>query len=257
MIAVVFSKDRALQLDAFLRSWEACVHPAPEVSVLYRATSMRHSYAYDEVFAQHACVFPHRQTTFKGDLLAMTPSAGRVVFFVDDQIFIRSWAVEELTGLSLRLAPHLSWCYPMNQAQPTPQFAPFSDDKLSWRWRDGKGDWGYPLTLDGNVFDATEIRDALVSFDFHSPNVLESALQSRVEMFKDRYGLCYQESRVVNVPWNIVQADQTANRSAGAANADDMLKFWEDGFRVNLQPLHGVMNDSAHQEFPLQLEARP
>lgn len=254
MTILVFSKDRALQLDAFLRSYEQFVWPVCPVEVLYRTTSERHAAAYLDVFARHRCAVPRPQTTFKDDVLALLPETGHVVCFVDDQVFTRRWAVDAIAGLSLRLAPHLTACYPMRTDQPLPPFIPFSASMLSWRWAEGQGDWGYPLSLDGHVFDAAEFKPLVASLTFDSPNSLEEALYQARAPFLARQGFCYQEAKVVNVPWTRVQTD-CENRFAGVT-PDELLTYYELQWQIDLAPFVDVRNVSCHQEFPLALELR-
>jgi hypothetical protein len=137
VISVVFSKDRAFQLDAFLRSYRDHVLPLNLVYVLYLATDDRHRAAYHQVFASHPHAIPLTQTSFKTDLLAMLPATGHVVFFVDDQIFTRAWDVEAIPGLSLRLGLNLAHCYPLNVAQQVPPVE-LEQGFVTWRWIDGE-----------------------------------------------------------------------------------------------------------------------
>ena len=255
MTAIVFSKDRALQLDAFLRSFETYVWPVLNIEVLYLATSERHHAAYQEVFGRHRCAYPRAQGDFRADVLSLVPDSGAVVLFVDDQMFVRPWRVTPMAGLSLRLAPHLTHCYTNQTEQAQPSWIPFTPELLSWRWSEQAGDWSYPISLDGHVFEAHELRLMLAQIRFHSPNSLEEALQRFAPEFAARQGYCYHESKVVNVPWNKVQTD-CDNRHEGLASADDLLAQWEAGQQVDLAPFDGLINASVHQAMPLRLEAR-
>lgn len=254
MTTIVFSKDRAMQLHAFLRSYRDHVTPVTSIDVLYQATSTRHEQAYAAVFKEMPFAWPVPQSSFRYDVLDLLPPSGNVVFFVDDQIFVRPWSVQERHGLSLRLAPHLSRCYPLNIEQAVPSFE-HEDDLLLWRWSDGQHDWGYPLSLDGHVFDLAEVRPWIASLHFDSPNMLEAALQQFTSKFATRRGACYSKSTVVNTPWNRVQTDYE-NRNAASVTVEEMLAFWEDGKKIDTHALYGVLNESAHQEFPLVLEDR-
>lgn len=256
MTLICFSKDRALQLDAFLRSYAEFVTPRVPVDVIWLPTSMRHARAYLDVFARHPWVRQHRQGLFKQDVLEVLPATGTVTFFVDDLVFVRPWEISETPGLSLRLGLHLTRCYTAHRAQSVPRLsieAGFS----AWRWADGDGDWGYPLSLDGHVFDGAELRSMIEAVPFTSPNSLESALQRFVSTFATRTGKCYRQSRIVNVPWNRVQQEYD-NRFARDPYAipDRMLSFWEQGQQIDLRPLAGLVNESCHQECPLTLEPR-
>lgn len=254
MTHLVFSRDRALQLYAFLHSYKRFVSPLNLMRVLYRATTLEHQTAYEEVFKECVWAVPCCQSpSFKEDVLRLLPATGFVTFFVDDQIFIRPWQIRECDGLSLRLAPHLTKCYTNGTAQNVPPLFQ-SGDLFAWQWSSGEGDWAYPLSLDGHIFNLEEIRPMIEFSWFNSPNTLEAALQHFVPRFINRFGKCYEKAVVVNVPWSRVQQD-CDNRFAGL-NADNLLGYWQDGQRIDYEYLYDVLNESVHQEFPLLTVAR-
>jgi len=184
------------------------------------------------------------------------PATGLVVFFVDDQVFVRLWNGTVLPGVSLRLGLNLLRDYNADDAsQPTPPYKWIAPGMIAWRWTAGELSWGYPLSLDGHVFDLAEFRPMVDAITFISPNTLESELQRYAPTFREqRLGFCYEHSRVVNVPWNLVQTDWR-NRNAGM-DADGFLTQWESGHRIALQGIYDGMIESVHQVFPLQWEAR-
>lgn len=253
MTSIVFSRDRAMQLHAFLRSYVKYVTPIQQLSVLYLATNARHAQAYMDVFKGFPFVTPVAQQSFRTDLLAMLPSTGCVVFFVDDILFLRPWQVQETPNLSLRLGLNLTRNYASHDApQPLPPYER-TEEYITWRWVDGQIAWGYPLSVDGHIYDLAQLRPMIESISFHSPNTLESALQKFTYQF-DR-GYCYPLSKIVNVPWNLVQTDWS-NRHADGITADNLLDCWESGQQIDLKLFEGVIPESVHQEFPLRLEPR-
>jgi hypothetical protein len=172
-------------------------------------------------------------------------------------VFIRAWDGYGPPGLSLRLGLHLTYNYASgNVPQPFPECLAVVDGCVTWRWIDGQMAWGYPLSVDGHVFDAQEMVEMAASCVFHTPNTFESALQQFLPRFIERQGICYAESRVVNIPWNIVQEDWHNRHSTLGASAEEMLAHWEAGFQIDLSQIYGVLNMSVHQEFPLVLEPR-
>jgi hypothetical protein len=234
--------------------------------VLYSASSPRYEAAYAEVFEefdrQECWVVEQRERDFNSDLFQLMPMEGHVVFFVDDQIFTRHWDMRSaITGLSLRLGKHLTKCYPTCSAQAVPRFIsvdnPHGEQLYEWRGIDGEGDWRYPLSLDGNVYNAEELGAMLRQLSFDSPNRMESELQRFSDNFLSRQRYCFAESRVVNVPWNRVQ-NTFQNRCATeqGVSSEEMLVHWETGHQIAIQNLADVRNESCHQEFPLILELR-
>jgi hypothetical protein len=260
MTTIVFSKDRAMQLQAFLRSYQCHVRPLGMVHVLYLATTERHAHAYAEVFEQFPFLITVPQCEpFRTTLLSLLPKGdGSVLFFVDDQIFIRPWTVLEEAGLSLRLGLNLTQDYAFNDAlQTLPPYEELPDGRIRWCWANGELSWGYPLSIDGHVFDAAQIKSMAGAIEFRSPNTLESELQRFNYAFYPRYGTCYRESKVVGVPWNVVQGDWINRHMASVdTGSDAMLNYWETGKQIHLSHIDGVLNASVHQEFPLMLEDR-
>ena len=252
-----------MQLHAFLRSYQRHVRPLDRVLVLYHATTERHANAYAEVFGQFDFVLPVAQSiSFREDVLALLPDNGRVIFFVDDLVFLHPWdARDEVPGLSLRLGFNISHNYNSHNynshdaPQPMPRFAQTTADRVTWRWAEGEMAWGYPISLDGHVFDLAQLRSWVDALAFHSPNTLESGLQgfsSRIE-----FGTCYPISRIVGVPWNKVQQDwHNRHAEVWGASVDHLLHAWECGMQIDLSVFRNALTESVHQEFPLRLEPR-
>lgn len=226
------------------------------MTVLYRATTPRHDAAYVQLFRAFPWVQAYRQTSsFKADLLSLLPSDGLAILFADDHLFVRHW-VEEDQPINLHLGLNLTHCYTLNIEQPVPPHTLIEPDKMTWRWGVGVCDWGYPLALCGQVFEAGDLRRMIAIARFDSPNSLEHALQVFAPAFMDRMGVCYRQSKLVLLPWNQVQTD-CANRTArDLPSVDDLLGQWEAGYQVDVTPLYGVLNQSLHQELPLVLERR-
>jgi hypothetical protein len=125
---------------------------------------------------------------------------------------------------------------------------------LAWLWKYGELDWKYPLSLDGHIFKRMEILALLKTLDFDSPNRLEEKLQKFQAVFSWRLGVCYAKSRLVNIPYNRVNTD-IKNRH-GSVHQENMLRIWNKGYRIDRKSYYGIVNESAHQEFPLHLTSQ-
>jgi hypothetical protein len=266
---VVFSRDRPMQLHALLSSYfEKAKNPAP-VHVLYRASSARFEAAYREVlsFLNDQALSVTRETSFRDELLRIlwTTESEKVFFLVDDLVFVEDVDIADFTSPdterfvpTLRLGKNLRRCYTGQARQPLPPFleSVVADrDKLCWRWADGKLDWGYPLSVDGHLFGAVEIALMAQASAFAAPNSFERALQGFADLFSDRYGVGYAKSKIVNLPLNRVQHEESRN-IAGPVRPEYLLERWEAGFQIDYRSLYGWVNESAHQELPLRLVRR-
>jgi hypothetical protein len=248
--------------------------------VLYRASSVEHSTAYDDVMRRLATsrirwVRQERRESFRGQLLQMLEAieADRMLFLVDDNLFVEPVDFGDLAGVelrysvpSLRLGRNLTYCYTTNQDQRQPPLRTLgvshssarseaqehtSADLIEWDWRLGCFDWSYPLSLDGHLFDTAEVRAMSEVISFSSPSTYESQLQRFAPFFLPRLGVCYGKSRLVNIPFNRVQR-RYGNR-AGNVSAEELLGHWRKGLRIDHASYYGVSNISAHQDLPLRL----
>lgn len=269
LAGVVFSKDRALQLHALLSSYyEQVSDPAP-LTVLYAASTAAHRAAYGQVFEafksrQVEAVFEDGSLPFKGQLLLVLDKIKdpRIFFLVDDMVFTRPVKLPDLADYdprnsvtSLRLGANLKMAYTTQQPQPLPAFREVSTDMLEFDWRQGLLDWAYPLSLDGHIFWAPEIRLLARNLSYRSPNTLETVLQQYAPYFDWRPGLCYKKSRTLNIPANKVQQD---NRNLhGQVHQDYLLEQWQRGKQMDHRSLYGFENSSCHQDVEIKLIDRP
>lgn len=269
---IVFSMDRAMQLHALLNSYREQVEDACRLTVLFRASSQRHEAAYREVLAEFSDLADGVQQATRDDfkpllLRALKECKADCVFFlVDDNLFVEPTQLSDMAAYcsmycvpTLRLGLHLRRSYTTARDQPLPKIHEPSvacnlARFVAWRWRDGVLDWNYPLSVDGHFFLKTEILALCKAIEFDSPNLFEEQLQHFRGYFEERLGICHPKSRLVNIPYNKVQTDNS--NLHGDVHQDDMLAMWESGQAIDYRSYYGVMNESAHQEMPLRLKKR-
>lgn len=268
---IVFSMDRAIQLHALLSSYFEKVSHSIPVHVLYRSSSSAHQKAYDEVFSlftdkQVLAVCQKSKDSFKDQLIKILESiqAEKIFFLVDDIVLTEDIDILDLTKfdarttiVSLRMGSNLKRAYTTQENQELPPFiseAISDKDKLCWIWENGELDWNYPLSVDGHLFLTREILILAKNTRFNSPNTFEGNLQTYVQYFKHRYGICYHKSKIINLPINKVQ-DYNDNIH-GTIHQDYLLEQWNQGMQINYRALYGIVNESAHQEIEISLISR-
>lgn len=249
--AVVFSKDRACQLELLLRSigrhWPSLA--GSPVQVLYAASSPDFARGYEELGRRYPNVelVPQR-LAFRDHVLDLVdPRRPLTTFFVDDDVLVapvpadcdelaRIERDETVACLSLRLGRRIERCFTQKRATPAPLGLPL------WRWRDGDGDWGYPMSLDGHVFRTSEIRPLLERLSYFDPNSLEAELADAP--LEAPFMSCFPEPRLLNVPANRVQ--ETAPNEHAGVTAEYLQRRFSDGWRIRLEPLELERNDAPH-----------
>lgn len=258
---IVFSKDRAMQLDLFLRSFMMHVVESPiyQINVLYSYSNNDFKKGYDKLIdGGFSNVSYLLETEFKRNLLSMIyVSYPLLVFFVDDNIFLRAFDFydsqmlimdrDDVLCRSLRLNPHMEHCYPA-QKNMTP---PSMDKDNVWTWVGASVDYGYPMSVDGHIFRTHDLYPLLVSLNYSNPNTLEGSLVTH--SIKDRPKMvCYDKSVIVNNPINRVQT-VNGNRH-GTIDQRILNNKWLDGYRISLNPFINFDNTSCHQEIDLIYE---
>jgi hypothetical protein len=264
--AIIFSKDRACQLDLFLRSIVANVPKYKNLSwtVIYLATTPEYRKGYELLMqrpSRAGVVFcDEAKKGFEVSTLeALRLNLPYHVFFVDDDCFKTEWnptdgqlehlkRKQELLTISLRMDPSYRFCY----TQGKPAEPPILDKEGCWNWINLPGDWGYPMSLDGHIFRTQDIVPLIQSIHFKNPNSFEAILASK-PLLNSPQMFCYPKAKLINLPINKVQ---TVNKNhAGTVHpisVEELNAKFLDGFQLNLD---SVMNASGflapHHELPL------
>jgi hypothetical protein len=257
---IIFSKDRALQLDGLLRSMLHHVTGAYSIHVLYCASNTAHAHAYQELIGsiQHSDQIQWtKEADFRKDLVHTLQGVqtASVCFLVDDIVFIRPVDLDTLDRnamncgiVSLRLGSQITFCYTKQKAMHLPTLNPSKkqDDLLKFSWEEGSYDWAYPLSVDGHIFPTSEILVAAKLLDYRAPNTFERALQMLTPLYQKRLGYCFESPRILNIPLNRVQ-DENDNLS-GEISPEYLLAKWQAGLTLDFKTLSDTSTTSVHEE---------
>ena len=237
--AIVFSKDRAMQLHALLSSFFDTKIGECGIVVIYAASTGAHKKAYDEV----STIFQNRVkfveqgvfSSFKNCLLHSVSSLpnGKMFFLVDDIVFTEMVDYQFLalldlsdTIFSLRMGDHLNYSYVVASKQPLPEALEIKDGCLIWKWSEGSLDWGYPMSVDGHLFITAEVLLWIKNLGFSSPSSFENSIQILNPIYNSKRGMSFRKARLFNIPANKVQKEVI--NLHGAVHQDDLLQQWND-----------------------------
>ncbi|MFT6069513.1 MAG: hypothetical protein ACJAT2_003576 [Bacteriovoracaceae bacterium] len=260
---IIFSKDRPLQLEALLDSYECYYENGAKPVIIFNACNEEYQSAYEDLFRRHSSKIQATFDDTKGfkdcllDALNNLES-NRIFFLVDDIIFKKKFDPKPFLKLgkefipSLRMGLHLTKCYTQRKSQALPVYN-LKDDFVIWNYSNGECDWAYPLSVDGHFFFTEEIRFMTKILNFKAPNSYEAKLQKFRYLYKRLKGVCGQESFIFNIPCNKVQLEN--ENHAGDFHQDDLLKLFKTK-KIDFQNFHGLENESCHQEVPLLFKNR-
>lgn len=200
LTTIVFSKNRACQLELLLRSLGDL--PA---SVLYTYDSGFEA-GYKKVINMYPSINFIKQYDFKSQLINFVKNSKYVYFPTDDIVFIDYFSENskefrefikssDIISLSLGLSPNIAG--------------------KKWRWQDFKGNyklrmWGYPVSIDSCILRAEDVLPAIIDYgDMPTPNYFEMALLAKTPTRP--YMMCFDHPKIINNSVNQVQKDFPAH----------------------------------------------
>lgn len=290
--AIIFSKDRPMQLHATLASFALHASDAASVPIKVLFTSSNQDYAkgyalLEKEFNNKLAINWIQETSFKRDLLRVvaadpphsmprrlfnrlrlqspTPTSEYLLFLVDDNLFVRSFCLDDMCralaceplalGFSLRLGSNTKICYSLRCDQDLPSFAATSLG-YSFTWVGQAGDFGYPIEVSSSIYRIADLIPLLRSLPYDNPNRLEQMLSASSRIFAKKLPklLCFTESVAFCAPINKVQTTFD-NRSGVKQNyqSKSLNSLFLEGHRVNVSALAGYIPAAAHVEIDLPL----
>jgi len=220
---MVFTKDRPLQLDAFLRSAERYA-PYESMEVNRHMTP---------------ALFEEQTRTFLA-------KHERVVFHTDDDVFFQLAVLppveveNEGAVWSLRLGFNTRFQHTTQRAQELPP-------GNVWRWREADGDFGYPLTLNATVYRSADLLP-LLDFHFDNPTSLESQLAAKAHEFAPEWMTAPIHSCCVSIPYNrVTTGSQNPISDDPRWTAPALKELWDAGYRLDIDKMDFSNVIGAHQ----------
>lgn len=263
---VVFSFDRPMQLYSCLESLDKYVSGINHTRVIYRCSNDEYKENYALVKEKFPAVefileSEKPKMDFQSLVLKSIFSFGRrssdhVLFAVDDNIVkdyvnltecIAAMEDTQAYGFYLKMGNHVDYCYSEDSYQGVPKLNPIVGNIFAWQFSQGNADWDYPNTVDMTIYRKKDLQNIFEEITFKSPNQLEAKWATYANHAE--VGLCYNTSKIINTPLNMVNEHETANRHAGIATAEDLLAKFKDGLKINITPLHQIENHSVHIEY--------
>ena len=258
---VIFSKNRACQLDLLLRSikllWKD--YSKNTIKIIINSTSEEFKKSYNICIKEHPEFSFIPQNVFKEDLIFLTNETNPyTIFFVDDMVFKNEFDLtcpefhefrgnREVMCLSLRMYPKIKYCQVQKFDTPPPTFNP----DLTWKWEGLSGDWGYPYSIDSHIFRTADIINVIRNGNYTYPNNFEDCLLR--QMIRRPLMKCFKKSKTVNIPLNRIGPTHSPCVNISAESLNSM---YLEGKRLSLKGVLDIDTVSPHQEIPLEWEEK-
>ncbi len=264
---IVFSCNRPLQLFAFLESTEAYIKNVGDIFILYLSSNEEYETAYKIVKKRFKKVTFIRQDTatahqnFKPHLCDIVENKlknDHVIFGVDDIVVCDDIDLDDCVkhlknnhntaGFYLRLGRNITKNYMRNDEKvPLPSFKKVGSNALLWQFKGAKLPWSYPHSVDMTIYKRSYVLPSLKSLDYKAPNTLEGRWDN-VQKGRPAYGLCYEHSKIVNLPLNLAQKEYK-NPHTGLLSVETLLSLFQAGLKMDINDLHNINNNSPHMHY--------
>ena len=249
---VVFSYNRPLQLYAFLESARTNIQNLHRLYVIYRVDNEHYEEGYGKVKKDFSDVIYIKQTfeppyedfaplVLKAAFDNQLSTARYIAFALDDNVVRDTIDMKEAVslmkqtgayGFYFRLGSHVNEC---------PEKAiPIQDNVFAWQFSIGEGEWACPNSVNMTLFKKEEIYPYFLCMKFHNPNILQELWNEHADL--SRVGLYYTRSKVVNLPLNIVMANEWINEKMTNISTKDLLTFFDQGLKMDIEPLNQIDN---------------
>lgn len=277
--AIVFSKDRPLQLDGLLRSLVVQVTDVSrlDVVVLWTVSSDEFEQRYEDLMEDWPSVHFVRETSFYGQLMDLITdsSAPLIGFLVDDGLAVNpinlEWAwralelQDQVVGFSLRLGPNLEktnqpierqwWQMDQQNAHvvdPVESIVPFT---LCYPWAKAQGAFNYRLEVSASLYRRSSLLDWLPKLGgIDHPNSLENQMVFMPpEYVQHQPLLCmFERGAVLACPLNRVQSRAMRNEFSDM-DTGLLSRVWDQGYRIDASVYNRYEYSSTHELLPLIL----
>lgn len=253
---VIFSKNRALQLDCLIRSIKDNFYiPCDSISVLYKSDNNYFNEGYLKLKKQNDLNWVAQQN-FREDLLNIVnqyPADSFTMFLVDDNVIFKPFNGDILSHYTEEIG-FISTRVDIKYKSPLPSFA-YTTKYLLWDWSVGVAPWNYPFSLDGNIHNTLQIRDLLINTSFQAPNSLEgfgtTFLQKKHRFYP--LALAPLEACTINIPINKVQTEyETAFPTT--MEVEYLNAKYLEGFQIDNTPLYSIAPNDCHFPMPVTLK---
>ncbi len=264
---LIFTKNRACQLDLLLRSLDENFISGLDIHILAKATAAEYKKGYEKLIEKYmGKIFVWHwevEGNFKDQVMAIVNNFDHdwTVCFCDDDVVLHRVDVDpylssikhDINALSLRMGMNITHCYPKNIDMEQPDLHIMENGLMKWNWMHCRRDldWGYPMSLGANIYRTSWLKNVWDYIDFSAPNYIEGNMAmlayQNLDWCDRPFQISFTEQKVLNVDNNLVQ-DVCNNRyDDSKGNAIPLLNsHYLQGFTIDLDYISSKIYNSAN-----------
>lgn len=252
---LIFSKDRACQLDLLLRSIKDNLPQVNRINVLYKISNEFYSKGYYKLFDKYNYINWIQEENFELDVKEIINESICKYFLclVDDEVIIRKpdWNLifkyfdDTINNISLRLNNHINYSY-TSECKVDPVPFTINDPIVKWDWTklSPVGDMGYPSCINSAIRDTEYFKNIINNITFKNPNVLEAEINFKRDENKP-FMLAFKKAISISIPNNFTQQFESRNSKKQEFSLEKLNDNFLNGYIINTNNLYGLDLDSA------------
>ena len=256
---ILFSKDRACQLDLTLSSYKRHFKEWKDndLTVLYTSSSAEYERGYDKIKQLHPEFTYVKESNFQQDTIRIfnDNQCPLVSFLVDDDVFINDVTLNchqlqamlrnpNILCIASRMNKEVNYCYTANIQTPPPVHF-FEEGSWEWRAPQLSGDWNYPMSISGfHIFRKADLVRPINTAPFRAPNSFEGTClacnppdRPLIILLENQKCICGVNNRVQT---------ENGNRHEGSHDLVSLNNMFLSGNRLSDKANDGKMFRQAH-----------
>lgn len=265
---MIFTKDRACQLELLLRSIQEKMPSLKHITIIVKATTPAYNAGYQKIFDKYPFYNWVRETNLINNIKS-TISMFRqpyCVTFVDDEVLVNNNAPvpalqllesnKDIHCISLRMHPEIEYTYTSNTQSPPPAtFVKYKRDDdtvykgleiFTWDWRkhSNSTDWGYPSCINSHIYRTDMFKQLTLQPQYANVNQLEGVINNQRERFAPKMA-CYSRPSSINIANNLIQDGTNRHGTKPEFTPDNLNKKLLEGFIISSRNLYGLKQKTA------------
>ena len=253
---VIFTKDRACQLDALLRSINDNFKELTNITIIFKASNPNFLKGYKILHRK----FPKYRWVVENNLISDIKnvvsgfSQTYCMMFVDDEMVIRDQPIikplsllaqkPQIHCLSLRMGTNVNYTYTASMESPPPPFTKYSHDDTvlhQWEWGklNGNADWGYPSCVNSHLYRTSFFKPLIVNMTYKTVNAMEGAFNGNRPKFPPHM-ICFTEPKTISVANNVVQNNKSRNSNKPEFTPESLNKKFLDGNVIDIKQFYNL-----------------
>lgn len=259
---LIFSKDRAMQLDLLLRSIKDNFPEINKIHILWKASDNFYLSGYTKLIKKNLSnknYTWYKEVDFKFTVKKIVGNFFDQKYslcFADDDVIINKPSFDNILkafddtviNINLKMNPNINYCHSASINLDKPKFIE-NQDFLKWDWTkcNSNGDWGYPQPINSVIYSTDYFSKLIEKLEFIYPNNLEDAMNNNRNSSKP-YMLSFLNTISLNIPNNITQNRHTPHSNNKSFTIESLNKKFLADYIIDTENLYNYENKAVHCE---------